>query len=129
MKNKKTILITILIVLMVSLASCRQADRVSHNISKEADNFNVVRRLTVINARTDKPMFELIGAFSFELQSSRIIATVQTGRNEYKKHSVGLTDWTLWVVKDLEGADVDSFKYEVNFLPEMIQPIKFTNNY
>ncbi|MDR7856044.1 hypothetical protein [Tissierella sp.] len=129
MKNKKTILITLLIVLMVSLASCRQSDRVSHNISKEADNFNVVRRLTVINARTDKPMFELIGAFSFELQSSRIIATVQTGRNEYKKHSVGLTDWTLWVVEDLEGADVDSFKYEVNFLPEMIQPIKFTNSY
>lgn len=129
MKNKKMILIALLVVLITLTTGCRQADRVSHNISKEADNFNVVRRLSVINARTDKPMFELIGAFSFELQSSRIIATVQTGRNEYKKHSVGLTEWTLWVVEDLDGVDVNSFKYEVNFLPEMIQPIKFTNSY
>ena len=41
-----------------------QADRVNSNINKEADNFNVTRRLAVINARTDKPVFELIGNFS-----------------------------------------------------------------
>lgn len=124
MKNKKIIFITLLIVLMVSLTSCRQADRVSHNISKEADNFNVIRRLTVLNARTDKPMFELVGIFSFELQDNRIIATVKTGVNEYKKHSVGLTEWTLWVVEDIGGAKVDEYKYEVNFFPEMIIPAK-----
>ena len=128
MKKKITIL-TLILMLSTTLLSCRQADRVSHNISKEADNFNVIRRLSVLNARTDKPMFELIGAFSFDLENNRIIATVQTGKNEYKKHSVGLNDWTLWVIEDLEGVDVDSFKYEVNFLPEMIQPIKFTNSY
>lgn len=126
--KKKIILITLLIVLTVTLTSCRQAERVSYNVSKEADNFNVIRRLTVLNARTDKPMFELIGAFSFELQDNRIIATVETGPNEYKKHSVGLTEWTLWVVEDVGGANVDKYHYEVNFLPEMIKPITFTSN-
>ena len=106
-------------------AGCdRQSDRVSYNISQEADNFNVVRRLVVINARTDKPMFELIGAFSFTLDNQRIIAVVQTGPNEFKKHSVGLTDWTLWSVEDISGADVNNYRYEVNFLPEMIVPIE-----
>ena len=102
----------------------RQSDRVSNNISQEADNFNVVRRLVVINARTDKPMFELIGAFSFTLENNRIIAVVQTGKNEFKKHSVGLTEWTMWSVEDISGADVSSYRYEVNFLPEMIVPIE-----
>ena len=127
---KKKIII-ILIVLATILGGCdhRQATRVSHNVSLEADNFNVIRRLTVINARTDKPMFELIGAFSFDLQSNRIIATVETGANEYKKHSVGLTEWTLWVVEDISGADVDRYKYEVNFLPEMIVPVKLKSSY
>lgn len=125
---KKKIMI-ILIVMTIALGGCRQAERVSHNISKEADNFNVIRRLTVINARTDKPMFELIGAFSFELESNRIIATVETGKDEYKKHSVGLTEWTLWVVEDISGADVDRYKYEVNFLPEMIIPVKLKSSY
>lgn len=109
---------------MVSLIGCTQAERVSYNVSKEADNFNVIRRLTVLNARTDKPMFELVGRFSFELQDNRIIATIKTGPNEYKKHSVGLTEWTLWVVEDIGGAKVDEYKYEVNFFPEMIVPIK-----
>jgi len=124
---KKKILI-VLIVLATLLVGCTQAEKVSHNVSLEADNFNVIRRLTVLNARTDKPMFELIGAFSFELQSNRIIVVVETGPNEYKKHSVGLTEWTLWVVEDVSGANVDKYRYEVNFLPEMIVPVKFTNN-
>lgn len=129
MKHKKKIIsVLMLLSLLLMLGGCRQATRVSHNISQEADNFNVIRRLTVINARTDEPMFELIGAFSFELSSNRIIATVETGENEYKKHSVGLTEWTLWVVEDLEGASVDKYRYEVNFLPEMIVPVEFTNN-
>lgn len=126
--KKKILIISIILVMLLGGCSDRQSTRVSHNVSLEADNFNVIRRLTVLNARTDKPMFELIGAFSFELQSNRIIAVVETGPNEYKKHSVGLTEWTLWVVEDVSGANVDKYRYEVNFLPEMIVPITFTNN-
>ena len=61
------------------------------NISKEADNFNVVRRLTVINARTDSPMFELVGAFSLlNNDNDELVITCQTGPNEFKKHYVYL---------------------------------------
>ena len=128
MKNKIIVMILAATVLTASVTGCeREADRVSYNVSQEADNFNVIRRLVVINARTDKPMFELVGAFSFELDDNRIIATVETGKNQYKKHSVGLTDWTLWSVEDLEGANVDKYHYEVNFLPEMIVPVTFTS--
>lgn len=131
MKNitKKVLAIGLAIVLAsTGLTGCgNEADRVSYNVSQEADNFNVIRRLVVINARTDKPMFELVGAFSFELTGSRIIAVVETGPGEYKKHSVGLTEWTLWSVEDISGAEVDKYHYEVNFLPEMIEPITFTS--
>lgn len=127
--KKKALVAMTMAAMMVSMGGCadRQADRVSYNVSQEADNFNVIRRLTVLNARTDKPMFELVGAFSFELQRNRIIAIVETGPGEYKKHSVGLGDWTLWVVEDVSGADVDRYHYEVNFLPEMIVPVTFTS--
>lgn len=96
-------------------------------IKFKADNFNVIRRLTVLNARSDKPLFELVGAFSFTLENDRIIAVVETGPGEYKKHSVGLNDWTLWVIEDVSGAEVDKYHYEVNFLPEMIVPVTFIN--
>lgn len=127
MKRKVVIALIASAALVFTGCGAREADRVSYNVSQEADNFNVIRRLVVINARTDKPMFELVGAFSFEISSNRIIALVETGPNEYKKHSVGLTDWTLWSVEDLGGANVDKYRYEVNFLPKAIVPVEFTS--
>lgn len=59
-------LIIILVLGLAILTGCTQSSRVSSNISKQADNFNVTRRLAVINARTDKPIFELIGNFSLQ---------------------------------------------------------------
>lgn len=129
MKNKVVALFLAVSLVGASIVGCgaREATRVSENVSQEADNFNVIRRLVVINARTDKPMFELVGAFSYTLEENRIIAVVEVGKNNYKKHSVGLTEWTLWSVEDISGAEVDKYRYEVNFLPEAIMPITFTS--
>lgn len=126
----KKIIALFLVLLIIGgiLTGCREANKVSQNISLEADNFNVIRRLVVINARTDKPLIEIVGAFSFSLESNRIIVVVETGPHEYKKHSVGLNDWTLWDVEDLSGANVSKYHYQVTFLPEMIVPIEFNMN-
>lgn len=125
---KKLILAIILSATLIILGGCDEADRVSHNVSKEADNFNVVRRLSVTSAITNEPVFELIGTFSFAESGNRITTTVKTGPNEYKKHTVGLSEMTFWVVEDLKGADVSEYRYEVNFSPKMIAPVKFTTN-
>ncbi|WP_329808986.1 hypothetical protein [Enterocloster citroniae] len=124
---KKIKFLAVVLLAFILLYGCTEAERVSSNVSQQADNFNVIRRLTVLNARSDKPLFELVGAFSFTLENDRIIAVVETGPGEYKKHSVGLNDWTLWVIEDVSGAEVDKYHYEVNFLPEMIVPVTFIN--
>ena len=128
--KKRIALALMLVMAALLLASCSQASRVSANLSKEADQFNVTRRLAVINARTDKPVFELVGAFSIgNTTTNELAITVQTGPNEYKKHYVYLNEWTLYVVEDISGANVSPYHYEVNFLPEMIIPIEFTSSY
>ncbi len=128
MKKRKMIaLIALLVLTVTTICGCREAERVSYNISQEADNFNVIRRLSVINARTDKPVVEIVGAFSFTLEDDRIVLIVETGPNEYKKHSVGINEWTIWDIEDISGASVSKYHYEVNFLPEMIVPIEFTS--
>lgn len=121
-------IILLLIIAVITLAGCTEVNRVSYNIGQEADNFNVTRRLAVINARTDEPVFELIGNFSLQNNSSselEIVCEVEEGK--YKKHFVYLNEWTIYVVEDVSGAYVDKYHYEVNFIPEMIQPITFTN--
>lgn len=122
--------LVILVCLGTILAGCTEAEKISHNVSQEADNFNVIRRLTVLNTRTDKPMFELVAAFSIETDSSdnQLEVVCETGNGVYKKHFVYLSRDTMYVVEDVSGANVDKYHYEVNFLPEMILPITFTSN-
>ncbi len=129
MKKAIVILLALCLMLGMVLVGCTEADKVSANVSMEADNFNVIRRLTVLNARTDKPMFELIAAFSIKVDSNdnQLEVTCETGPNQYKKHFIGLNQWVMYVVEDISGASVSKYHYEINFLPEMIIPIEFTS--
>lgn len=127
-KVKKILLIIILTIGILTLTGCTEVSRVSHNIGQQADNFNITRRLAVINARTDKPVFELIGNFSLQNNVNNELEVVcETEKGVYKKHFVYLNEYTIYVVEDISGAYVDKYHYEVNFIPEMIQPITFTS--
>lgn len=126
---KKLIFILLLLsVLIMAGCSMNEADKVSHNVSKEADNFNVTRRVTVFNTRTDKILLEIIGNLSIKYSSGDVDIIVEVAPGTYKKHFVSLNDWTTYVVEDISGAFVDQYHYEVNFLPEMIVPITFTQS-
>lgn len=121
--------IAVILLSVILLTGCSEAGKVSHNISKEANNFNVTRRLAVINARTDKPVFELVGNFSLSNNSeNELEITVETAKGQYKKHYVYLNEWTLYVVEDVSGAEVSKYHYEVNFLPDMFFPFEVTTS-
>lgn len=126
---KKILCFVMVLVIALSLCACgSQADRVSYNISQQADNFNVTRRLAVINIRTDAPVFELVGNFSIANNTSNELeVTVEVQPGVYKKHFVYLNEWTMYVVEDVTGCGVENYHYEVNFLPEMFIPVAFTS--
>lgn len=109
-----------------TLCGCTEAERATYNVQKQADNFNVTRRLSVINARTDKPLLEIIGNFSISNNENKeLVVTVEVEPGVYKVNYVYLNEWTLYTVEDLSGAYVDRYHYEINFLPEMILPVTF----
>ncbi|MCD8197818.1 MAG: hypothetical protein LUE24_11755 [Lachnospiraceae bacterium] len=112
----------LMVVMAVSLTGCTEVDQVNHNISQEADNFNVTRRLEVINARTDTPLFELIGNFALTNNTeNELVVTVELEDGTYKKHYIYLNEYTMYVVEDLSGSDVSPYHYEINVLPEQFQ--------
>lgn len=126
--KKALILIVLLCAAALILTGCTEADKVSANVSKEADNFNVTRRVTVFNTRTDKILLEIIGALSIKHSDDDVDIIVEVAPNTYKKHFVSLNGWTTYVVEDVSGAFVDKYHYEVNFLPEMIIPFTVTQS-
>lgn len=116
------------VIMILGLMGCTEADQVSHNVSQEADNFNVLRRFAVINTRTDKVEFELIGAFSLDASAyPKISVIVEKEDGTYLKHIVGLNEDTFYIVEDIGGAAVNKYKYEINYIPETIVPFTVTS--
>lgn len=109
-----------------TLTGCStEAEKVSYNLSQEADNFNVVRQLTVINCIGGDVLFQMTGKMSIAADTSdnQLEIIVEDG-GTYVKHFVGLSDNVTYVVEDLNlGANaVSKYKYTLNFNPDMWIP-------
>lgn len=131
-KLKESMKITSIIVLMISiiigpllLTGCSQADRASYNISKQADNFNVLRQLTVINNMNGDVMFQMTGKLSIEVDEvdNQLEVTVENDDESYSKHFVGLNEMTSYTVIDIDTNYVDNYTFTINYNPDMWIPI------
>jgi hypothetical protein len=128
MKKLITILCILVLVIMV-FSGCRQSDRVSHDLSLEADSFNVTRQLTVINTRAEDGnmsiLFQMTGNFSIEKEMDGDLAVI--GENDdgtYYKHFVFLSRDITYIVEDVGKTTVNKHKFQINFNPQMIIPVE-----
>ena len=107
------------------LAGCdTEANRVSYNLSQEADNFNDIRQITVINCLQGDVLFQMTGKMSItaDTADNQLEVIVEDEKGEYKKHFIGLSDNVTYVVEDVTAGDVEKYKYTLNFNPEMWLP-------
>ena len=129
MNKRKIFWILILLMFAAILSSCEQSERVSYNISKQANNFNVTRKITVVNIRDNTILYELIGKCSLENEGHNELSVIsEVSPGEYKKDFIYLSEWTTYIVQDVSGSYVDQYHYEVNILPQMIGGITITSN-
>ena len=124
----KKLILTVILASVLIFGGCSEASRVSHNLSKEADNFNVVRQLTVINCIEGDVLFQMTGkmAITADTADNQLEIIVENEDGSYVKHFVGLSDNTTYVVEDLNlGANmVERYKYTLNFNPKMWVPLE-----
>ena len=118
----------IVAIMSVVFTGCQtEADKVSYNLSLEADNFNVVRQLTVINCIEGDVIFQMTGKLSIKADTTdnQLEVTVEDD-GTYVKHFIGLSDNVTYVVEDLNlGAnEVNKYRYTLNFNPNMWIPVE-----
>ena len=58
---------------------------------------------------------------------NELVVTCEVGEGKYQKHYIYLNSYTLYVVEDISGADVDPYHYELNIIPEMVGGVKVTS--
>ena len=129
MKRRQLILLFIHTALIsLSITGCTEAERVSYNISQDADNFNQIRQLTVINCIQGDVLFQMTGKMSInaDTQDNQLEVIVEDENGEYKKHFIGLSDNVTYVVEDVTSDKTEKYKYELNFNPNMWIPVKPT---
>lgn len=124
MIKKIAALVSVGMMLASSATACSESERVRENLAQEADNFNCVRRITVIDCITGDTLFQMEGRSSIIADTSdnqlEIITEYQKGM--YNKQIIGLSDNVTYIIEDLESTDVSEYHYEINFNPKMWIP-------
>lgn len=113
---------------LLVVAACNpfrtDADVVSENLSKSADQFEVARRVVFYNGITDSYMLTIEGYCSLGNYDSwgELTVTCAVGGGEFKKHFLGLSDNVTYFVEQLDAASVSKDHYRVVFKPSVIVP-------
>lgn len=122
---KRIIALLLALVAVLAIVGCsRPADVASQNVSNEADQFHVLRRITVINGITDKYLLTIEGWCSIGNYDSNgeLSITCKVGDNQYKKTFIEKSDNVVTLVEQLDAVNVSSSHYEVIFQPTVIVP-------
>lgn len=125
--NKRIINIVIILFAFMCLTGCNSSDTVKYNISRQADEFKVKRRITFINLRDGQYLFQLTGNCSVkggaDSSTNELEVICRIGDDKYQKHMLYIANETTYVVEQLEYSDVSRYDYEIVFRPEAIVPV------
>lgn len=108
---------------LATTAACStDSETVSYNISEDADNFKVNRRVVFFNGITDTYLLTIEGYCSIQDADGQLEVTCKVGEDTYKKHFLGLSDNVTYFIEQLEPVESDPYHYKVTFKPEVIVP-------
>lgn len=125
--KKRITAVLLALVATVGVSACgdSNADKVGENLGKEAEKFNVQRKILFINGITDKVLWEVEGRCSLEYNDAlpaNLELICKHGPDDYKKHFLGLSDNVTWIATQTEGIDVSEYRTKIIFRPESIVP-------
>lgn len=129
-KTKKVLATAITAAAAVAgLSACSSsADVVSHNLSKEADQFKVWRQVVLYNGITDKYIVEIDGYCSLGNNDPRdkISVTCKVDNNDntdsYVKDIYTRSDNTIVISHQVKAIHVNPNRYKVVLKPETVIP-------
>lgn len=125
MVMKKLMILGAIVAATIGLVACENdADVVSRNISKSADQFEVPRRIVFYNGISGEYILTIQGLCSIGNydKANRLSVTCKAGANSYKKHFLGLSDNVTFFAEQLENTNASASFYKVIFKPSVIIP-------
>lgn len=111
----------------LTLTGCTtDAQKVSDNLSKEADQFNVVRKIVVTNTWNGETLWEATGRCSIDINRPDVLVLIcleDEAAGLYKKHYLSTGGGNIsWASTQLDGAPASRYHTTIIFKPQNIVP-------
>lgn len=133
-KKLKTIISLILalcaLVCGVFFAGCNQADTVKNNIQKDADKFDVYRKITFVNLQTGELLYSAEGYFSLQTtvnntyQGQQEIGLIfEVDKDTYKMDYFSINNNVAYVIEQVENTTTDPYHWKIVWyvpIPEVV---------
>lgn len=123
MKKKIAVALSLLI-FGIGLSGCTESDVVSSNLSEDADNFKVKRKVTFLNTVSDEVLYTVEGNFAIKVDEdeNQLEITAKTGNDKYQKHFLGLSPTTVYIVEQQEWEDTNKYQFKITIKPSAVIP-------
>lgn len=123
-------LIMLIGIFTLTFTGCSQADTVRHNIQKDADKFDVYRKITFVNLYTNQPLYSAEGYFSLQTtvnnkyQGQQEVGLVfKVDKNEYKMDYFSIANNVAYVIEQTENTTTNPYHWKIVWyiaLPENV---------
>jgi hypothetical protein len=119
---KKFFLSIFAVVSLFSLSACLDdADTVNHNLSKSADNFEVLRNIVFYNTWTDTEVVQVTGYCSISDSGDKLWATCKES-DGYKRHSMGRSANLTYFAVQQDNVNVSAYHTRIIWKPQSFIP-------
>jgi hypothetical protein len=100
-----------------------EAEDVNKNLTQDADNFKIFRKVSLLNTRTNAEMVRVEGRCSVEVNDA-LSATVlcKTDDGKYVRHGMTRSTDTVMVWEQLEASDTSASHYQFTLRPGALVP-------
>ncbi len=120
---KKFFAISALLVGTLFLAGCPDDATVAkNNLTKAADNFELMRRIVFVNTWTDTQLLVVEGKCNIEYGKSRTSVICKVGSDQYKRMFIGNSGQTTAIVEQMSAVPVNVYHFRRTFKPQTIIP-------
>lgn len=116
----KIMLALMIAVMMIFASGCNQAGTMRHNIQKEADKFNVYRKITFVNLYAGQLLYSAEGYFSVQTtydnkyQGQQEIGLVfNVAKNEYKMDYFSIAENVCYVIEQAKNTTGDPYHWKI----------------
>jgi len=110
--NRKFFALPLVAAALVLAGCSTEAEDVDRNLTTDADNFKIARKVTFVNGITDKVVLEITGLCSVDPgDANKMSVKCKTNQGSYVKHFLGKSDNVFWTVEQIEASNTSASRY------------------